>query len=326
MAKKKPDPSANDYPDESADERSAPTPPPTTRNCGAMQEHFHLLETTPNFRKNQLALEHASRARLRFAPAARTGPYRIPVVVHVVHNANRPAEKITDAQVKSQIAVLNQDFRGTNPDKSKVPTVFSGLVADSNIEFFLATKDPQGRTTNGITFTQTTRSSFSDRNNPVKRKAAGGANPWNTKKFLNIWVCTLEGGLLGYAQFPGGPTATDGVVVRNTAFGNTGSASPPFDLGRTTTHEVGHYLNLRHIWGDDVDCSGSDFVDDTPNCETANNGKPTFPSISCSNGPNGDMFMNYMDYTDDDSMFMFTPGQVARMHAALDGPRKALVS
>jgi hypothetical protein len=139
-------------------------------------------------------------------------------------------------------------------------------------------------------------------------------------------VCTLSGGLLGYAQFPGGPAATDGVVVRNTAFGTTGTAAPPFNGGRTATHEVGHYLNLRHIWGDTPDCSGSDFVDDTPNAEDANEGKPTFPRISCDNGPNGDMFMNYMDYTDDDSMFMFTPGQVARMHVTLNGVRSALVS
>ncbi|HUR54237.1 MAG TPA: zinc metalloprotease [Gemmataceae bacterium] len=325
MAKKKP---AAERADESPSERVGE--PPKLRNCGAMQELMHQLETVPNFRKNQVALEHACRARLRMAPTARTGPYKIPVVVHVIHNLTRPGEKISEAQVKSQIAVLNKDFRGTNPDKSKVPDVFKGLVADANIEFVLATKDPNGNATTGITFTATTKKSFSDRNNPVKAKTTGGANAWNTKKYLNIWVCTLATGptgqLLGYAQFPGGPTKTDGVVILNTAFGTTGSAAAPFNLGRTTTHEVGHYLNLRHIWGDDGDCSGSDFVDDTPNCETANGGKPTFPKISCSNGPNGDMFMNYMDYTDDDAMFMFTPGQVARMHATLDGPRKALVS
>ncbi len=115
-------------------------------------------------------------------------------------------------------------------------------------------------------------------------------------------------------------------VILNTAFGTAGSAGAPFNLGRTATHEIGHFLNLRHIWGDTPDCSGGDFVDDTPNAETPNYGKPAFPRVSCSNGPNGDMFMNYMDYTDDDSMYMFTPGQVARMHTTLDGPRKSLVS
>lgn len=134
------------------------------------------------------------------------------------------------------------------------------------------------------------------------------------------------GQLLGYAQFPGGPSKTDGVVILNTAFGTTGSAADPFNLGRTATHEIGHFLNLRHIWGDAPNCAGFDLVDDTPNAESPNVGKPTWPHVSCNNGPNGDMFMNYMDYTDDDSMFMVTPGQVSRMHTTLDGPRKSLVS
>jgi hypothetical protein len=140
-----------------------------------------------------------------------------------------------------------------------------------------------------------------------------------------VWVCSLSGGLLGYAQFPGGPAQTDGVVVLNRAFGTTGTASAPFDGGRTAVHEVGHYLNLRHIWGDRNDCTGNDFVADTPRARQANTGKPTFPHITCDNGPHGDMFMNYMDYVDDDAMYMFTLGQIARMNAALAGPRSGLV-
>jgi Pregnancy-associated plasma protein-A len=298
---------------------------PKQRTCGAMQQHFYLLETDPKYRKNQVTLEHVCQARLRSALVARVQPYKVTVVVHVVHNLASPAEKISEAQVKSQIAVLNRDFRATNADRSKTPLVFSGLVADAMIEFALATKDPAGRATTGITYTETDQTSFSDRDNAVKFKATGGVNAWSTKKYLNIWVCTLSDNLLGYAQFPGGPAKTDGVVILNTAFGAAGTAAAPFNLGRSTTHEVGHYLNLRHIWGDTPDCSGTDFVADTPNAETSNFGKPTFPHVSCNNGPNGDMFMNYMDYSDDDSMFMFTPGQVSRMHATLDGPRKSLV-
>jgi pregnancy-associated plasma protein-A len=299
---------------------------PRQRTCGTMQQHYYLLETNPAFRANQVALEHATQARHRMAAVARTTPYKITVVVHVVHNPASPAEKISEAQVESQIAALNRDYRATNTDKSKVPTVFSGLVADPMIEFALATKDAAGRATNGITYTETNQTSFSDRGNPVKSKAGGGIAPWSVRKFLNVWVCTLADGLLGYAQFPGGPAATDGVVILNTAFGTVGSATAPFNLGRSATHEIGHFLNLHHIWADTPDCSSSDFVDDTPNAGTANFGKPKFPHVSCGNGPNGDMFMNYMDYTDDDSMFMFTPGQVTRMHAALDGPRKSLVT
>ena len=119
--------------------------------------------------------------------------------------------------------------------------------------------------------------------------------------------------------------ATDGVVINFQAFGTKGTAKSPFNLGRTATHEVGHYLNLRHIWGDTEDCSGSDMVPDTPNCAGPNFGKPTFPSVTCNNGPNGDMFVNYMDYVDDAAMFMFSAQQVTRMRAALDGPRSGLV-
>ena len=298
---------------------------PKQRTCGAMQEHYHLLETNPTYRMNQVTLEHAFQMRLRSPAPARVGPYKISVVVHVVYNVAAPAEKISVAQVKSQIAVLNRDFRATNRDKNKTPAVFRGLVANPMIQFALATKDPAGRTTTGITYTETRQTAFSDRGNPVKFKATGGAAAWNTKKYLNIWVCTLSNSLLGYAQFPGGPASSDGVVILNTAFGTKGSAAAPFNLGRSATHEIGHFLNLRHIWGDTPDCSGGDLVDDTPNAETPNFGKPKFPHVTCSNGPNGEMFMNYMDYSDDDSMFMFSPGQVSRMHATLDGPRRGLV-
>jgi hypothetical protein len=288
-----------------------------------MQVHHSLLETFPAYRARQTRLEHSFAARLRSAPELPTEPYKIQVVVHVVYRTE--AEKIDEAQVKSQIVVLNRDYRAANPDRTKAPAVFKGLVADAMIEFALATKDPQGKPTNGITLTQTKKTAFGD-DNSVKSDKKGGKTPWPTDRYLNIWVCTLAGGLLGYAQFPGGPSKTDGVVILNTASGTSGIVKPPFNLGRTTTHEVGHFLNLRHIWGDTEDCSGSDFVDDTPNAESPNFGKPKFPHVTCSNGPNGDMFMNYMDYVDDDSMFMFTLGQVVRMHTTLDGPRKSLVS
>jgi len=226
-------------------------------------------------------------------------------------------------QIRSQITVLNKDFRGQNSDVSQVPPVWSGLVGDARVKFELASKDPQGNSTNGVNYVPTTVTEFGS-NDGVKSVSSGGANSWDTKKYLNIWVCTLSGGLLGYAQFPGGPKNTDGVVVLNTAFGTSGTAAPPFNKGRTTTHELGHYLNLRHIWGDVNGCTGTDFVSDTPNAELPNIGEPNFPHVTCSNGPHGDMFMNYMDYVDDKAMFLFTAGQVERMDATLDGPRKLL--
>lgn len=251
--------------------------------------------------------------------------YTIPVVIHVVYNT--ATENISDAQIQSQLAVLNKDFSRTNTDAGNTPAVWQNIAANSGIQFCLATKDPNGLTTTGITRTATTVTAFTENNN-VKRTVNGGKDPWNRDKYLNIWVCDLSG-IIGYAQFPGGPAATDGVVVDYQAFGTTGTASIPFHLGRTATHEIGHWLNLKHIWGDDVSaCSGTDQVGDTPNHADENYGCPAFPSISCNNAPNGDMFMNYMDYSNDICMNLFTNGQKARMQAlfAVGGARYALLS
>lgn len=125
----------------------------------------------------------------------------------------------------------------------------------------------------------------------MKAAATGGVDPWPTDRFPSLWVCPLKGGLLGYAQLPGGAPETDGVVILHSAFGTTGAAAAPFNKGRTTTYEIGHYLNLRHIWSDATDCSGTDHVADTPSAESPNYGQPDFPHISCQNGPHGDMFM-----------------------------------
>ena len=288
-----------------------------------MVVHELLAETKPEYRDRRLKVEEDSRRSIESGRAMEVAAklIRIPVVVHVVHRAEE--ENISTAQVKSQIKALTRDFRLRNPDKSQIPPAWKALATDAKIEFALATTDPRGKKTSGITRTATTRESF-PADNTVKSKKTGGVNPWPTDRYLNCWVCNLSEGLLGYAQFPGGPAATDGVVVLYSAFGTEGTVNAPYDKGRTATHEVGHFLNLRHIWGDRNDCTGNDFVTDTPPARQANTGKPKFPKITCNNGPNGDMFMNYMDYTDDDAMFMFTVGQVARMNAALAGPRKKL--
>jgi hypothetical protein len=299
-------------------------PPPIRRTCGTMAVHHTLLEQHPEYRIALGNLEMATRARLS-AGAFVMPPQEvvIPVVVHVVFNAK--SDNISQAQIDSQIATMNGDYSAANKDKANAPPVWKGLITDTMIRFALATKDPNGKPTKGVTRTHTKSTSFSD-DNAVKSSATGGADPWPSSKYLNLWVCTLSGGLLGYAQFPGSPPATDGVVILNTAFGTSGTATVPFNLGRSATHEVGHWLNLRHIWGDTEDCSGSDFVDDTPSAQHPNFGKPKFPHVSCSNGPNGDMFVNYMDYVDDDTMVMFTAGQVVRMHATLAGPRNSIVA
>ncbi|WP_236049848.1 zinc metalloprotease [Paractinoplanes ovalisporus] len=298
---------------------------PARRRCGSEDVHRRLLNESLNYRLNRAAVEN-----LAFAFATgeeqptRAETLTIPVVVHVVWSAEE--HNLSEEQIDSQIAVLNEDFRAANADVKNVPPVWQGLVADARIEFRRATVDPDGNATTGVVRRQTSEPAFSD-NDAVKSAARGGADPWPTDRYLNIWVCQLSGGLLGYAQFPGGPAATDGVVITHTGFGTTGTAAAPFNLGRTTTHEIGHWLNLFHIGGDDgTGCSGTDFVSDTPNQAGQNFGTPAFPSVTCNNGPNGDMFMNYMDYTDDSAMCMFTHGQMLRVEACLAGPRRNLLT
>jgi Pregnancy-associated plasma protein-A/Repeat of unknown function (DUF346) len=296
---------------------------PRLRSCATMDVHRQLLSRFPWYAAARAEIENqALRYARHLEVAQRPGVTRIPVVVHVVWNTTQ--QNISDAQITSQIDVLNRDFRHTNPDVNNTPAPFLPLTADARTEFFLANVDPNGASTTGIIRRQTTVPSFSA-NDAVKSQASGGADPWPSDRYLNMWVCQLAGGLLGYAQFPGGPAATDGVVITHSAFGTTGTAAPPFHLGRTATHEIGHWLNLNHIWGDDgTGCTGTDNVADTPNQGGGNLGTPTFPHVSCGNGPNGDMFMNYMDYVDDPVMVMFSTGQVARMQACLDGPRSSI--
>ncbi|NAZ75725.1 zinc metalloprotease [Kineococcus sp. T13] len=289
-----------------------------------MDVHRRLLSASPAYRNLRSEVENEARA-YRTADAAQrlTGVARIPVVVHVVWNT--PDQNVSDAQIDGQLDVLNQDFRAANPDLAGVPGVFAPLVGDAQVEFFLATTDPSGNPTTGITRQQTTVTGFTH-DDAVKSGASGGTDAWPADHYLNLWVAPLADQLLGYAQFPGGAAATDGVVVAHSAFGNTGTALAPFDLGRTATHEIGHWLNLYHIWGDDgTGCGGTDEVDDTPNQGGFNVGAPTFPKPSCGNTPNGDLFMNYMDYVDDRAMFMFTAGQVDRMRATLEGIRSPIV-
>ena len=295
------------------------------RSCGTMQHLSYLktqdagLEDRMNTIEGQTALWEQNNASMKTAATI----VNIPVVVHVLYNTT--SQNITDAQIKSQIDVLNEDFRKLNADRTKVPSAFVGLAADVEVTFCLASKSPAGTTTTGIIRKSTTKTSFAS-DDAMKYSSLGGSDAWNTSQYLNLWVCNLGGGLLGYAQFPGGPAATDGVVVLYSAFGRTGTLSAPYNKGRTATHEVGHWLNLRHIWGD-ASC-GSDLVTDTPTQQTSNSGCPAFPHTTCSNGVNGDMFMNYMDYTDDACMYMFSTGQKTRMRAlfAVGGARVGLTT
>jgi hypothetical protein len=238
------------------------------------------------------------------------GKIEIPVVVNVLYRTT--AENISNTQIQSQIDVLNKDFNALNSDFNSVPTLFSGVKANVGITFVL----------DQVIRKSTTKSSWGTRD-AMKKTNQGGIAPTSPTTKLNLWSCTIGGGILGYAQFPGGSSATDGVVIDPKYFGVSGSANAPYNLGRTGTHEVGHWMNLRHIWGD-ATC-GSDLVSDTPTHNTANYGVPAYPHYSTCSGTPVEMTMNYMDYTDDAGMYMFSNGQKSRMAAIFvsGGPRAA---
>lgn len=277
-------------------------------------------------------MKHQKEVPLLSAPTntsrSRPSIITIPVVVHIIHNTS--VENISDAQVLSQIEVLNEDFRRMNEDALNTPAAFLPIAADVEIEFCLATVDPNGFQTSGITRTSTTVSSFG-LNDDIKSSLMGGQDPWNTAAYLNIWVGTIGGNILGYAQLPGGNANTDGIVIDSRYFGRIGTATSPFDLGRTTTHEVGHWLGLRHIWGDGG-CGLDDGISDTPLASSPNYvGAPcTAAPNSCieANGDQPDMYQNFMDYSDDGCMNLFTIGQKNLMRALFEpnGQRVSLLS
>lgn len=275
------------------------------RNCGAMENLEYRMENDAKIKKTMDNIELQTR-NFMDNPERVDGIITIPTVVHVIYSNSN--ENISEAQILSQIQVLNEDFRRLNPDADGTWS----QASDVEIEFCLATTDPNGNASNGITRKSSSTTSWGT-NDAMKFASNGGVDAWPTGDYLNMWVCNIGGGILGYAQFPGGSAATDGVVMGPQYFGNQGYVSAPFDGGRTTTHEVGHWLNLRHIWGDG-NCNADDFVSDTPTSDAANYGCAT-GHVSCSST---DMVQNYMDYSDDACMNLYTAGQKTRMRALFD--------
>ncbi|MEO8719508.1 MAG: M43 family zinc metalloprotease [Ginsengibacter sp.] len=248
----------------------------------------------------------------------------IPVVVHVLYNTNE--QNISDAQVISQIASLNRDYRRLNEDTINTPAPFKNVAADTKIQFCLAKVDPRGQYTTGIIHKFTREAQFFP-DDAMKFSSKGGDDAWDATTYLNLWVCNLSGQTLGYTVLPGSPLEKDGVVIKYTAFGTIGNLSAPYIKGRTATHEIGHWLGLKHLWGDST--CGDDGIADTPPQQTSNTYCPVFPHIStCSINSYGDMFMNFMDFTDDGCMNMFTEGQKAEMRSlfALGNPRNSFLN
>jgi hypothetical protein len=284
---------------------------PENQKCYSHEHFKKMKESNSNFAEEVEKIERFTQNLVASKRNQLTNIVTIPVVFNVIYNGN--AQNISQTQLQSQINVLNQDFGATNSDYGNTPSIFTSVRSgDTKIRFVLQ---------NVVRKPSNKKSWRPD--DSMKSSARGGIDPTNPATTLNIWVVNLSNNLLGYAQFPGGPLATDGVVLDDAATGNTGTAAAPFNKGRTATHEVGHWLNLRHIWGD-ATC-GSDLVSDTPVHNASNGGCPAAGHLSTCAGTPVEMTMNYMDYTYDACMYMFSFGQSTRMAATLvpGGPRSA---
>lgn len=305
-------------------------PGKSQKKCGTENKRSEALARNPDIFKERQIIEAFTKNWIEQDNAAKSGQtvVKIPVVVHVVWRT--ADQNISDEQIKSQIDILNKDFRKLNSDANKTPAFFKNIAADVGIEFCLAARDPSGMVTNGITRTKTTVVDIGDKDRWFST-LRGGKDPWNNKKYINIWVCEAGEDLYGFAYLPGtaDPPEADGLVISSEYFGSTGTAiaSYPNHKGRTTTHEMGHYFNLEHLWGpDDSECEEGDEVADTPIQFEPTYDCATYPlKDECSPTDNGILFFNYMDYVDDECMYMFTEGQKKRMNASLNGFRSSLL-
>jgi hypothetical protein len=319
-----------------------------TEQATALQQ-TQLQKLIPGY-KPTVATKTRATAGLRTTAVT----YTLPVIVHIINDGEAVGvgTNISQAQVLSQLDVLNEDYRNLNPDGTLVPTPFQPLRSDMQVQFVPASLDPAGNLLAEPGIDRINRNTKGWSAPPYASNGAltyieGTIKPnsyWDPNRYINIWVLNLGGGVLGYAQFPdntaslgglsaiGGSAATDGVVILYAAFGRVGTLAAPYNKGRTLTHELGHWFGLRHIWGDDDrlpdTCSGSDYADDTPNQAVQNYGCPAYPHVTCLNGPTGDMFMDYMDYVDDACMQMFSAAQKDRLQAVMAAgtPRRSILT
>lgn len=289
---------------------------PAQTNCRSFEYQQDQMRINTSLRSKISAIEDHSQTIISNAIANRIDAQviTIPVVVHNLYHTS--SDKVTDAEIQAQLNMLNLCFRRLHSDTVKTPGVFKHLAADVEIEFRLATSDPMRRYTNGIVRKYTPIYTWAA-DDKMKLSAEMGDDAWDPSSYLNIWICNLDR-FAGYASFPGGETNLDGIVI--------GLPVARDKNNKTLVHEAGHWLNLRHIWGDEY--CGDDLVGDTPKQASHTPGCPTSIRITCGNSPNGDMYMNYMDFTSDACTNMFTQGQKARMRALFNegGIRNGLLA
>lgn len=309
------------------------------RRCGTpayqlLQNKHDVLESEEQFErwvKEKQILRKSTPPNLRQEATT----YQVQVVVHVIHDGEALGQgtNIPDAQILSQIEVLNEDFNRLNSDAANTPSEFQGRAGNLAIEFVLAQQDPSGIPSSGINRVKGTKSGWTIQDN----KELKSLGYWPSLHYLNIWVCNLTD-YLGFTQFPVSTlpgvensstnALTDGIIISYKTFGSSDDGNfnldPSYNKGRTTTHEMGHFFGLRHLWGEKDDCTGTDYVDDTPLQQRATEDCPAHPQKQCVNGNENTMFQNFLDFTDDDCLNLFTKGQVERMRIVLENsPRRA---
>ncbi|MBC7946651.1 MAG: T9SS type A sorting domain-containing protein [Chitinophagaceae bacterium] len=295
------------------------------RACFTADYQQRTLHMDPNFAGNVERIEAFIQRQLNQTNSTngarlQESVIKIPVVVHILYHL--PGENISDQRVHQQLEMLNKCFRRTGSDTANTPSIFMSIAADTEIEFQLATSDPRKRSTTGILHKYTAMSEW-EANDDMKFSVNTGDDAWDPQSYLNIWVVNLRR-TAGYATAPGGSSETDGVVIDYTVMGT--NTIPGYEMGKTAVHEIGHWLGLRHLWGDEY--CGDDLVFDTPKQANFTAGCPSGTRISCGNSPHGDMYMNYMDYTNDACNNLFTEGQKIRMRTLFTpgGARYSLLS
>ena len=296
--------------------------------CGTTAAWNHLLNVHPELAQKRINTQKQIQDAMNSGIVHSRDVLVIPVVVHVVYKTQ--FENIPDKEIFSQLAVLNQDFRKKNNNFSQVHDSFKDLATDVGIEFCLAKVDPFGNPTKGITRTSTNIANLGLQYGPngerqrIFYEDLGGVPAWNPDEYLNIWVCELGATLLGQASFPGGLKAEDGILIDFFAFGTQGMAQAPNNLGKTLVHEIGHYLNLKHVWGNHSgDCDEDDGISDTPMQEKPTKGCPGNRPFSCGSF---DLFYDFMDYSSDACLAMFTKEQGEMMVATLQTVRSGLLT
>ncbi len=320
----------------------------TMERCHTTESYERLKIQYPEYEQNRQQIERQIQEIITQRDVV-NGITIIPCVYHVIHDGDAvgAGENLSTALLQAQLDQMNDDFRRTNADAGNTPAAFAGVAADTEIEFCLAQLDPNENTTTGINRINVNTLSGVNTNDCWDDDYidANIKSPtvWDRNRYLNIWVVfkinrsdNCANTILGYAQFPGGPANSDGIVLRATTVGSLASPNPAggdYSFGRTGTHEVGHWLNLFHVWGN---CSSSccgvdDSVSDTPNASEPNytSAPCTYPGPdSCDEGASDlpDMFQNYMDYSDDQCMNLFTQGQATRMNAAIAASRPGLLT